>query len=433
LNTISTTALWISLGVSLLLMSFFAGTETALMSVNRYRLRHKAEAGHRGARLAEKLLAKPDALIGVILLGAALANVLAPALLTMIVQQLGGGERIVFAAVIGLGAFIFIFCELAPKTYGVLHAERLALPSAFVYRPLLFIFTPIIWVANKLARGLLRAVGMSAQDAASHSLSADELRTAVAEAAVSVPQRHRQMLVSILDLERVTVDDIMIPRNDVTGIDITDEWDQILEQLRRTQHTRMPLYDGDLDQLIGLLHMKNVARELARGTLTRDLLIEIASAREAYFVPQGTTLNTQLLNFQRNRRRMAFVVDEYGDVQGLVTLEDILEEIVGEFTTDTASIMHKDVHREADGSFVVNAGATVRALNRAMHWTLPTDGPKTLNGLIVEHLQSIPEPGTALRIGNYAIEVMQTADNVAKTVRLREIAPRAEHAKGSQK
>jgi Mg2+/Co2+ transporter CorB len=274
---------------------------------------------------------------------------------------------------------------------------------------------------------------MSAHDAASHSLSADELRTAVAEAAVSVPLRHRQMLVSILDLERVTVDDIMIPRNDVTGIDITDEWDQILEQLRRTQHTRMPLYDGDLDQLIGLLHMKNVARELARGKLTRELLIDIARAREAYFVPEGTTLNTQLLNFQRQRRRMAFVVDEYGDVQGLVTLEDILEEIVGEFTTDTASIMHKDVHREADGSYVVNASATVRALNRAMHWKLPTDGPKTLNGLIVEHLQTIPEPGTALRIGDYAIEVMQTAENVAKTVRLREIARRAEHSRANQK
>lgn len=424
MNTVSTTALWVSLGTLLILMAFFAGTETALMSVNRYRLRHKAEAGHRGARLTEKLLAKPDSLIGVILLGAALANVLAPAVLTMIVQQLGGNDRVVFGAVLGLGAIIYVVCELAPKTYGVFHAERLALPSAFIYRPLLFVSTPIIWVANKLARGLLRIVGMSAAETAGHSLSADELRTVVAEAAVSVPQLHRQMLMSILDLGRITVDDIMIPRNEVTGIDITDDWDQILDQLRQTQHTRVPLYEGELDQLIGLLHMKNVARELARGKLTRELLIDIARAREAYFVPEGTALNTQLQNFQRNRRRMAFVVDEYGDVQGLITLEDILEEIVGEFTTDTASIMHKDVHRESDGSFVINASATVRALNRAMHWQLPTDGPKTLNGLIVEHLQSIPEPGTALRIGDYAIEVMQTSDNVAKTVRLRELVPR---------
>jgi Mg2+/Co2+ transporter CorB len=342
----------------------------------------------------------------------------------MIVQQLGGDERWVFAAVLALGAFIFVFCELAPKTYGVLHAERLALPSGYVYRPLLVLLTPVVWTANRMARGLLLLAGMSAERTAGHSLSADELRTAVAEAAVSIPPRHKQMLVSILDLERVTVNDIMVPRNEVSGIDITDDWDQILEQLRQTQHTRMPLYEGELDQLIGLLHMKNVARELARGKLTRELLMEIARAREAYFVPAGTTLNTQLLHFQRNRRRMAFVVDEYGDVQGLVTLEDILEEIVGEFTTDTVTQMHKDVHREADGSYLINASATIRALNRAMHWTLPTDGPKTLNGLVVEQLQAIPEPGTALRIGDYALEVLQTADNVAKTVRLREIPSR---------
>jgi Mg2+/Co2+ transporter CorB len=422
LKDISATALWVSLVFLLCAAAFFAGTETALMSVNRYRLRHKAAAGNRAARITEKLLQKPDALIGVILLGATLANVLAPAVLTMLVQHFGGDDRWVFAAVLALGTIIFIFCELAPKTFGVLHAEQLALPSGFVYRPLLFLFTPVIWVANKIARALLRTVGMSAEQTASHSLSADELRTAVAEAAVSIPQRHKQMLTGILDLERVTVDDIMVPRNDVSGIDITDDWDQILEQLRQTQHTRLPLYEHELDQLIGLLHMKNVARELARGKLTRDLLIEIARAREAYFVPEGTTLNTQLLHFQRNRRRMAFVVDEYGDVQGIVTLEDILEEIVGEFTTDTATLMHKDVHREADGSFVINASATVRALNRAMHWKLPTDGPKTLNGLIVEHLQTLPEPGTVVRIGDYAIEVMQTADNVAKTVRLREIS-----------
>ncbi len=429
MKDISATPLWVALGALLCALAFFAGTETALMSVNRYRLRHKAAAGNRAARITENLLKKPDALIGVILLGATLANVFAPAVLTVLVQHLGGDDRWVFGAALGLGTIIFIFCELAPKTYGVFHAEQLALPSAYIYRPLLILFTPVIWIANNTVRGLLRVVGMSAEQTASHSLSADELRTAVAEAAVSIPQRHKQMLTSILDLERVTVDDIMVPRNEVSGIDITDDWDQILEQLRQTQHTRMPLYEGELDQLVGLLHMKNVARELARGKLTRELLIEIARAREAYFVPAGTTLNTQLQNFQRNRRRLAFVVDEYGDVQGIVTLEDILEEIVGEFTTDTATQMHKDVHREADGSYVVNATATIRALNRAMHWKLPTDGPKTLNGLVIEHLQAIPEAGTALRIGDYAIEVMQTSDNVAKTVRLREIAARDENQK----
>ena len=214
----------------------------------------------------------------------------------------------------------------------------------------------------------------------------------------------------------------MVPRTEVMGLDINDDWDQILSQLRQTQHTRIPVYDGELDNIVGMLHMKLVARALSRGPLDREMLIDLARAREAYFVPEGTPLNTQLLNFQRQKRRIALVVDEYGDVQGLVTLEDILEEIVGEFTTDPANMMHKDVHAEPDGSFVVNASASVRALNRAMHWNLPTDGPKTLNGLIVEYLETIPEPGTSLKIKDYAVEVLQTSENAIKTVRISPLA-----------
>jgi Mg2+/Co2+ transporter CorB len=245
------------------------------------------------------------------------------------------------------------------------------------------------------------------------------LRTVVAEAGAMIPHRHQQMLVSILDLEKATVEDIMVPRTEITGIDIDDAWDQIVEQLRQSQHTRLPVFQGDIDRIIGVLHMKRVVHELARGHLDREGLIEAASVRDAYFVPSGTTLNTQLLNFQRDRRRMAFVVDEYGDIQGLVTLEDILEEIVGEFTTDPAAMMHKDVRREADGSYVANAATTIRALNRSMRWNLPTDGPKTLNGLIVEFLETIPEPGTTLKLADYMLEVLQTGDNAIKTVRIR--------------
>jgi Mg2+/Co2+ transporter CorB len=254
---------------------------------------------------------------------------------------------------------------------------------------------------------------------ASHSLSSEELRTVVAEAEAMIPQRHQQMLMSILDLENATVEDIMVPRVEIVGIDTEDSWDKVIEQLRRSQHTRLPVYEGDIDRIIGVLHMKRVVHELARGRLDRDSLIEAASARDTYFVPSGTPLNTQLVNFQRDKRRMAFVVDEYGDIQGLVTIEDILEEIVGEFTTDPATMMHKDVHREADGSFVVNATTTVRALNRSMRWNLPTDGPKTLNGLIVEFLETIPEPGTTLKLKDYMLEVLQTGDNAIKTVRIR--------------
>jgi Mg2+/Co2+ transporter CorB len=234
-----------------------------------------------------------------------------------------------------------------------------------------------------------------------------------------IPTRHRQMLLSILDLEHVTVNDIMIPRQEIASINADDNWEDILDQLRQTPHTRLPLYEGDLDNLVGIVHMKRVAQELARDTLTRERLIELARTREPYFVPEGTSLTVQLNQFQRNRRRMAFVVDEYGDIQGFVTLEDILEEIVGEFTTDPATVTHKHVHREAPGVFIVNAGATVRALNRSLGWQLPTDGPKTLNGLLVEKLETLPEAGDRVEVGEYQFEVLQIGENTIRTVRAR--------------
>jgi Mg2+/Co2+ transporter CorB len=251
------------------------------------------------------------------------------------------------------------------------------------------------------------------------TLSREELRTVVAEAGVMIPRSHQQMLIGIIDLERVTVNDIMIPRQDISGIDLEDDWERILEQLRQTPHTRLPVYRGGIEDMIGLLHMKRVAQELARGALDRDRLEEIASQREPYYVPESTPLTVQLANFQRDRRRVAFVVDEYGDVLGLVTLEDILEEIVGEFTSDPATLSHRDVHRETSGALIVNAGASIRDLNRSLGWSLPTDGPKTLNGLLIERLENIPAAGTQLRIGSLSIEVLQVADNTVRTVRVR--------------
>jgi Mg2+/Co2+ transporter CorB len=393
------------------------------MSLNRYRLRHQANAGNRGARLAEALLAHPDRLIGLILLLSTIVNVTAPMLVGFIALRMGG-EFLVAFGVVGLTLVLLIFCEVAPKTYGALHPERLALPAAYVYTVLMLPLYPFVWATNLMANGVLRVLGAS-QKQASNSLSSEELRTVVAEAGAMIPHRHQQMLVSILDLENATVEDIMVPRNEIVGIDVEDDWDKVLEQLRQSQHTRLPVYEGEIDRIIGVLHMKRVVHELARGRLDREALIEASSARDAYFVPSGTTLNTQLLNFQRDKRRMAFVVDEYGDIQGLVTLEDILEEIVGEFTTDPATMMHKDVHREVDGSFVANASTTIRALNRSMRWNLPTDGPKTLNGLIVEFLETIPEPGTTLKLADYMLEVLQTGDNAIKTVRIRPPPPAA--------
>ena len=413
--------LFTALAGLLILAAFFAGSETALMSVNRYRLRHRASEGSRGARLAEALLKRPDRLIGLILLLSTLVNVAAPILVGFIALRLGGEFLVAFGAAL-LAFVLLIFCEVAPKTFGALHPERLALPAAYIYTPLLFLLYPFVWLTNLFANGVLRLFGVSRQVAA-NSLSSEELRTVVAEAGAMIPRRHQQMLVSILDLENATVEDIMVPRNEIVGIDIDDDWDRIMEQLRQSQHTRLPVYQGEIDHIIGLLHMKQVVHELARGHLDQETLTAAAQAREPYFVPSGTTLNTQLLNFQRNKRRMAFVVDEYGDIQGLVTIEDILEEIVGEFTTDPATMMHKDVHAEADGSFVASASATIRALNRSMRWNLPTDGPKTLNGLIVEFLETIPEPGTTLKMADYMLEVLQTGDNAIKTVRIRPPEP----------
>jgi Mg2+/Co2+ transporter CorB len=401
----------------LILAAFFAGSETALMRLNRYRLRHRANEGHSGSRLAESLLAKPDRLIGLILLLSTLVNVTAPILVSVIALRLGG-EVLVAAGAVALALVLLIFCEVAPKTYGALHPERLAILSAYIYTPLMWVLYPFVWSTNLLANGVLRMFGASERQAA-HSLSSEELRTVVAEAGALIPRRHRQMLVSILDLENATVEDIMVPRNEIVGIDLEDDWDRALEQLRQSQHTRLPVYEGDIDRIVGVLHMKQVVHELARGVIDRDILRAAASTRDTYFVPFGTTLNAQLLNFQRDKRRMAFVVDEYGDIQGLVTLEDILEEIVGEFTTDPATMMHKDVHAEADGSFVANASATIRALNRSMRWNLPTDGPRTLNGLLVEFLETIPEPGTTMKLADYMFEVLQTGDNAIKTVRIR--------------
>jgi Mg2+/Co2+ transporter CorB len=405
----------------LLLAAFFAGSETALMSLNRYRLKHRAKAGERGARLAETLLAKPDRLIGLILLLSTVVNVVTPTLVGLIAFRLGG-DFLVAIGVITLTVVLLIFCEVAPKTFAALHPETIAIPAAYVYTPLLTLLYPFVWATNLLANGTLRAFGASQQQV-STSLSSEELRTVVAEAGAMIPLRHQQMLVSILDLEKATVEDIMVPRVEIVGVDIDDDWDKIVDHLRQSQHTRMPVYEGDIDRIIGVLHMKRVVHELARGRLDRAALIDAANPRDAYFVPSGTTLNTQLLNFQRDKRRMAFVVDEYGDIQGLVTLEDILEEIVGEFTTDPAALVHKDVHAEADGSFVANGSTTVRALNRSMRWNLPTDGPKTLNGLIVEYLETIPEPGTTLKLADYMLEVLQTGDNAIKTVRIRPPAP----------
>ncbi|MEJ0039455.1 MAG: CNNM domain-containing protein [Gammaproteobacteria bacterium] len=416
-----TLILLVSLLALLIVIAFSSGTEVAMLSVNRYRIRNRAQKGERSAKLLEKLLSKPDDWLGANLVILAAASVFASAVATILAQRTGHRYAVPIVGA-SLTIVMIVFCELAPKIYAATHPEPVALSSSYIYRALVAVARPMLWVTNKLAYALLRIFGVVRSSRVDQTLSTEELRTVVAEAGPLIPARHRQMLLSILDLGSVTVNDIMIPRHDIASIDVDENWEDLLDKLRQTPHTRLPVYDTELDNCLGILHMKRVAHELARGTLTRERLIEIARNREPYYVPEGTPLNVQLSNFQRNRRRLAFVVNEYGDIEGLVTLEDILEEIVGEFTSDPATITHKDIHPEKPGVYIVNASATIRALNRALQWDLPTDGPKTVNGLLVERLEAIPEPGTMLKVDNYAFEVLQTGDNTIKTVRVQSIA-----------
>jgi Mg2+/Co2+ transporter CorB len=402
--------------------AFFSAAETAMMRLNRYRLRHLVQAKHKGAVRAQRLLERPDRLIGFILLGNNFVNIFASSIATIIALETFGQAWIGFAAGL-LTLVILIFGEVTPKTLAVLHPERIAFPASLVLEPLMALFYPLVWVINTIANGLLRAMGISIEEeAALQPVTVEELRTVVNESGALIPRRHQRMLLSILDLEKATVDDIMVPRNDIVGIDIASGLDEIVEKLSSRLYTRLPVYREDIDDVIGILHVRSILPGLMRGEITKEMLID--AAEQPYFVPEGTPLNTQLINFQRQKKRIGLVVSEYGDIRGLVTLEDILEEIVGEFTTDIASAI-RYVHQEPDGSYLVDGGVNIRVLNRMMNWHLPVRGPKTLNGLILEHLESMPATGTSLRIDDYTIEVVQIAENTVKTARIRAVPPRA--------
>jgi Mg2+/Co2+ transporter CorB len=398
----------------IVLSAFFSGSETGLMTLNRYRLRHLARANHKGATRAQKLLDRPDRLIGLILLGNNFVNILASSLTTVIALRLGGETGIAIGAGL-LTLVILIFAEVTPKTLAALHPERVAFPAAFIYGPLLRLLYPLVWIVNIIANNLLKLFGIHREDSPTEALSQEELRTVVLEAGAMIPKRHQDMLLNIIDLEKVTVEDIMVPRQEITGINLEDEWDTIVRQIVNSQYTRLPVFRDNIDHVIGFIHLRKVFPLLKRNKLDEKMLEDLI--REPLFIPENTPLNRQLLNFQHERRRIGLVVDEYGDIQGLATLEDILEEVVGEFTTDPyASI--RDYTAEKDGSFLVNGSATIRDLNRDLNMELPTDGPKTLNGMVLEYLEDIPEAGTSLLLCRYPVDIVQTKGNLIKTLRV---------------
>ncbi len=386
-----------------------------MMSVNPYRLKHLANENHKGAVRVSELLKRPDRLIGLILIGNNLVNIAASAIGTIIGMRLYGDAGIVLATV-ALTLIVLIFGEVTPKTIAALHPERIAFPSSAVLRLLLKVFYPLVRLVNLITNSILAIMGISPEKHQGNSLSAEELRTVVHEAGALIPEQHQSMLVGVLDLENATVEDIMVPRNEIVGIDINDDWKNIERQLANMQYSRILLYRDNIDDAVGFVHPRELMRLLIKEQLTKASLMRAVS--EIYFIPEGTPLNTQLFKFQHTKERIGLVVDEYGDIQGLVTLADILEEVVGEFTTDVAGDGNEDILAQPDGSYLVDGGVNLRDLNRELQLELPTDGPKTLNGLILEYLEEIPQGKLSIRLAGYPMEVVDVQDNMIKTVRL---------------
>ncbi|WP_406666528.1 HlyC/CorC family transporter [Gallaecimonas sp. GXIMD1310] len=415
MDDISTSTLLISLVVLILLSAFFSSSETGMMSLNRYRLRHLTKEGHRSAKRASELLERPDRLIGLILIGNNLVNIGASAIATILGERIMGGLGILLATIF-LTLAVLLFAEVTPKTLAALYPEKIAFPASVVLKVMLKVFYPFVWVVNGITNGLMALLGIKPNSGTGDALSGEELRTVVAEAGAMIPRRHRDMLVSILDLEKVQVEDVMTPRAEIKGIDINDDWSRIVKQLTNAQHTRMLLYRDNIDDAVGFVHARDALRLLSRNEFSKSTLLR--AVREIYFIPEGTPLNVQLLKFQRNKERIGLVVDEYGDIQGLVTLEDILEEIVGDFTTDMAPAPHEEIIPQQDGSYLVEGSISLRELNKEMHWDFPTDGPKTLNGLILEYLEEIPDANLSLRVAGYPLEIVDVKENMVKTARI---------------
>lgn len=416
LYALSHVTLSILLGLLVFLVicsAFFSASETSMMAINRYRLRHLAAKKHKGAQRVSELLERPDRLIGVILLGNNFVNILASSIGTVIFVELLGDAGIAVAATL-LTIIILIFGEVTPKTLAALYPEKVAFPASAVIRPLLTLLYPLVWLLNTLSNNIMRLLGIVHQKDAQH-LNTDELRAVVHEAGGLISSNHQKMLLGILDLENVSVEDIMVPRHEIVGIDLESSLETITEQLANCQHTRLPLYRESIDDVVGMIHTRKVLRLFNNQELTKESLTQ--AVKDLYFIPEGTPLNTQLLNFQRHKQRIGMVVNEYGDIQGLVTLEDILEEIVGEFTT-SPDTLSPNIHPQSDGSFLVDGSITVRELARVMKWNLPTEGPRTLNGLILEYLEMIPESGTSLLLEGHPIEIVHVANNAVKMVRI---------------
>ncbi|MGH8762187.1 MAG: HlyC/CorC family transporter [Nitrosospira sp.] len=409
--------LLIALAVLLILSAFFSLSETSMMAINRYRLKHLAKEGHRSARLTNQLLLRTDRLLGVILLGNNLLNAAAATLVAVIISNFfGHNDLALLIGTVCVTFAILVFSEITPKVIAAAYPERIALASSYVLTPLLKLFYPVVWFVNLFVQALLIILRLKpGKDNTAQKISLEELKTLVLEAGHFIRKKHQSMLLNLFDLETVTVDDVMVPRGQIEAIDLEDDDETIHNQLLTCHHTRLPVYRGTLDNVIGIIHVRKVLNQMRNGEVTAMILEKIM--REPYFIPSGTPLFSQLQLFQENRERVGLIVDEYGEWMGLVALEDIIEEIIGEFTTHAPTQASTFVKQE-DGSVIVEGSSLLRDLNRKLGLRLPLGGPKTLNGLILEYFQDIPEAGTSLKIADYPMEVVQTQDRVVKVVRI---------------
>lgn len=416
MENVSTTTLIIILCVMVLVSAWFAGSETGMMTLNRYKLRHQAKNGSRPARRVEKLLRRPDRLLSLVLIGNNLVNILASALATIVGMRIHGDEGVAIATGI-LTFVVLVFAEVLPKTVAALYPERVAFPSSLLLVPLQYIMLPLVWLLNTITRLLMRMAGIRADGAINSALSKEELRTIVYESRSLMSRRNQDMLLSVLDLEKVSVDDIMVPRNEIVGININDDWKSVVRQLSHSPHGRIVLFRDSLDDCVGMLRVREAWRMMTeKKEFTKETLLRAAD--EIYYIPEGTPLNTQLVKFQRNKKKAGMVVDEYGDIKGLVTIEDILEEIVGDFTTSMSPSLAEEVMPQNDGSVLIEGSASVREINKAFNWQLPEQEARTINGMLLEALEEIPAIATRVQIGHYNVDILDVQDNMIKQVRI---------------
>jgi len=413
LNNISTEILTLVLIILFLLSAFFSGSETALMSINKYKMRHQAKLNNKGAKAAKKLLENPDKIIGVILLGNNLTNILITQIATLISLRLYGDIGLAIATGL-LTIFILIFAELTPKTIGEMHSEKIAYSSSLLYKPMLIVLYPLVFLINIIANSIIRLMGLK-NNISKGSLTSEELKTVLSESSIKFPKPHLKMLESIIDLEKATVEDIMIPRSDIYGIDLGEDIASVVNNFKNTPYTRIPVFEDNIENLLGLIHVKNIAPMLASKSIDENKIKKLI--KKPYYIVSGTSLYRQLINFQKEKRRIGFIIDEYGDIQGLVTLEDILEEIVGDFTSDPGS--NEEIIPTANKNiFIIDGGVHIREINQILNINLTSKEAKTINGFILEHLENLPKINDIINIQGHTFKIIENLDNAVKTVHL---------------